>query len=183
MRFTANKYMLDATRVLGFAEELCWRILPDRKPGQLRYRAAPAYYVIFDPQANQHWVRDLWSFKLVPCRDIVMGDDSALKSILLLREGVGHPFGAGGSASAKTIGDFTDRAFVQWGDPESLVFKAYEIDPFYGQPTRLITLEPAYNDAGELVAVRRPPSAPTALTAGAADLSADRVEYITLATE
>ena len=54
MRFTANKSMLDATRVLGFAGELCWRILTDRKPGQLRFRAAPAYYVVFDPQANQH---------------------------------------------------------------------------------------------------------------------------------
>ena len=51
-RFTAAKSTLDATRVLGFAGELCWHILPDRKLSQLRGRAAPAYYVVFDPQAS-----------------------------------------------------------------------------------------------------------------------------------
>ena len=79
-RFTATQSILDASRVPDIASELCWHILPDRNLSQLRGRAAPAYYVAFDPQANQHWVRDLWSLKLVPCRDVVVGDDSALKS-------------------------------------------------------------------------------------------------------
>ena len=118
--------------MLGFAGELCWHLLPDRKLSQLRGRAAPAYYVVFDPPANQHWVRDLWSLKLIPRRDIVMGDDPAMKSILLLREGISHPFGAGGAAPAQAASTFADSTFTQWSELDPLVFKAFMVDPVYG---------------------------------------------------
>ena len=70
--------------------------------------------------------------------------------------------------------------FTQWSELDPLVFKAYTVDPIYGQPTSLVTLEPAYNEAGELVAVRTPPH--TATTAAPAMHEPDE-DFVTLTTE
>ncbi len=106
--------------------------------------------------------------------------DSALKSIFLLRDEVGHHFGAGGSAPPQAVSAFANSTFTQWSELEIFVFKAYTVDPVYGQPACLVTLEPAYNEAGELVAVRKPRCAPAAPAAAANELSLD---FIALATE